>query len=44
MIIASAITPYNFLVISMPFQGLWMRLTHGASVIIRSKRRHTAIC
>ena len=43
-IIASAITPYNFLVISMPFQGLWMRLTHSASVIIRSKRRHTAIC
>jgi hypothetical protein len=43
-IIASAITPYNFLVISMPLQGLWERLAHSASLIIRAKLLRAAIC
>ena len=36
--------PYNFLVISVPFEGLWARLAHSALLIIRSKRLRTAIC
>jgi hypothetical protein len=42
-IIASAITPYNFLVISVPFQGLWTRLAHSTFLIIRSKRFRAVI-